>query len=158
MVTLAPPPHFAQADHRDAFSGPTKEILLKIQEKSTSFPYTSRPRDALSVLRPGLKMVTLAPPPHFAQADQSRAAYLAMTIQSQIMYLFWFCWYSVSAPIIVILPICLTCRFQWLILSLDGQSSPDMFPQTADGHQNRPVLNLSVVSACTLHFAQFKWS
>ena len=80
---------FAQADHRDAFSGPTKEMLLNIQEKSTSFSYTSR--DALSVLRPGLKMVTLAPPPHFAQADQSRAAYLAMTIQSQILYLFWFC-------------------------------------------------------------------
>ena len=72
---------FAQADHRDAFSGPTKEMLLNIQEKSTSFSYTSR--DALSVLRPGLKMVTLAPPPHFAQADQSRAAYLAMTIKSQ---------------------------------------------------------------------------
>ena len=89
MVTLTPPPHFAQADHRDAFSGPTKEMLLNIQEKSTSFSYTSR--DALSVLRPGLKMVTLAPPPHFAQADQSRAPYLAMTIQSQILYLFWFC-------------------------------------------------------------------
>ena len=71
MFVNAAPPRFAQADHKDAFSGPTKEILLKIQEKSTSFSYTSR--DALSVLRPGLKMVTLAPPPHFAQADHRDA-------------------------------------------------------------------------------------
>ena len=84
-MTLAPPPCFAQSDHKDAFSGPTKEILLKIQEKSTSFSYTSR--DALSVLRPGLKMVTLAPPPHFAQADQSRVACLAMTITNTVIVL-----------------------------------------------------------------------
>ena len=49
-------------------------------------------------------------------------------------------------------------RFQWLILSLDGQSSPNIFPQTADGHKNRPAPNVSVVSTCTLQSAKFKWS